>query len=698
MSRPSFILKVRRPLGIRVVALVSVSAAMLVAPAAGQAATFDTVYDVFAADSSPFQFPQARFPERLTQSRDITGDGVPDVIGSAYDTPVEGQAKAGAAALYSGADRTIVYTLSAPDPQAGAAFGFYVNVPGDLNGDGKDDLLVGENSRDVYVGKDAQGNTNTNACGAPEPNGCNEDQGRAYAFDGASGRRLLTLNDPNPQPDGGFGGRIAGAGDVTGDGVPDITVGAPANDVPTGCFFQSPVAADCRRNEGEAFIFNGRTGALVRQLNIPATDRAVAATCTPDPSPFRCGNMGGTVQSPGDVNRDGVADQIVAAYSLKPTPDRFGRVYLFSGMTGDVLARIDAPAPDASCNPPAPCPGPANAFWGLQDIENNSPGDVTGDGVPDIYENGFLQDGANGEYDAGRSWIFDGAATVLAGSGVVAREIKDPNPAASKAWGFTARKTDYNKDGFPDLIVGLLSGTNTVVQIMDGRDGSTVLKTLRLPAADLQPGDTTTFSQGIAAPGDLNNDGEPDYAVTAQNLDVGSNVNQGRLYFYVSNVPPGTPPPGTPPPGTPPPGTPPVITPPAAAPILSGLSLSPFRFRAARSGPSIATVVGTTVRYTLSKAASVGFRVQRAAGGRRVNGRCVKPTRRNATRKRCTRYVTMSGSFTHRGKAGSNRFKFRGRLAGRALRPKLYRLRAVATDSAGRHSAPRRVGFRIVRF
>jgi hypothetical protein len=60
--------------------------------------------------------------------------------------------------------------------------------------------------------------------------------------------------------------------------------------------------------------------------------------------------------------------------------------------------------------------------------------------------------------------------------------------------------------------------------------------------------------------------------------------------------------------------------------------------------------------------------------------------------------VTLRGAFTHRGKAGRNRFKLTGRLNGRKLAPGRYRLRAVATDPAGNSGSPKRSRFRIVRF
>jgi subtilisin-like proprotein convertase family protein len=144
--------------------------------------------------------------------------------------------------------------------------------------------------------------------------------------------------------------------------------------------------------------------------------------------------------------------------------------------------------------------------------------------------------------------------------------------------------------------------------------------------------------------------------------------------------------------------TEPVPAPPdLTRPVLSRLALRPRAFRAARRGPSIAARRGSRVSYRLSEAATVRFRVERAAAGRRSRGRCVRPTRRNARRRKCTRFVRLRRAFAHRGRAGVNRFRFTGRLGGRRLRPRRYRLTGVATDAAGNRSSPRRARFRIVR-
>jgi hypothetical protein len=133
------------------------------------------------------------------------------------------------------------------------------------------------------------------------------------------------------------------------------------------------------------------------------------------------------------------------------------------------------------------------------------------------------------------------------------------------------------------------------------------------------------------------------------------------------------------------------------APVISRLRLSPTRFRAARSGAALVAAVGTHLSLTLSEAATVTFRVNRLAPGRRVNGRCVRLTAPNRRAARCTRTVRLRGRIVRALAAGTTQLRYRGRLAGRRLRPGRYVLTARARDAAGNRSAVRRVGFRIVR-
>jgi hypothetical protein len=131
-------------------------------------------------------------------------------------------------------------------------------------------------------------------------------------------------------------------------------------------------------------------------------------------------------------------------------------------------------------------------------------------------------------------------------------------------------------------------------------------------------------------------------------------------------------------------------------PRLTSYRLSPKVFRAAGRGGSVARApVGTTVRFRLSQAASVTFRVQRARPGRLVGGRCVAPRRSNRGRRACVRYVTLRGSFAVAGKVGANVVHFTGRLRNHRLASARYRLVAQARNARG-SSPARAVRFRIV--
>jgi hypothetical protein len=139
---------------------------------------------------------------------------------------------------------------------------------------------------------------------------------------------------------------------------------------------------------------------------------------------------------------------------------------------------------------------------------------------------------------------------------------------------------------------------------------------------------------------------------------------------------------------------------------LSGLAFSHKTFAAENSGPPATNAKrknpprGTRVSFRLNEAATVRFSVTRRARGRKVKrGKktvCVKPTKNNRKKKRCTRTVTLKGSFSRNGVAGNNSFHFTGRLNGRKLRPGRYRF--VATPSAdGNNGKPTSSRFRIVR-
>jgi hypothetical protein len=138
---------------------------------------------------------------------------------------------------------------------------------------------------------------------------------------------------------------------------------------------------------------------------------------------------------------------------------------------------------------------------------------------------------------------------------------------------------------------------------------------------------------------------------------------------------------------------------------VSSLAFSHKVFAAQGSGPPATNARkkaprGTKVSFKLNEAGTVRFTITQRVKGRQVkHGKrtvCAKPKHNNGKRKRCTRVVTLKGSFSRIGVAGKNSFHFTGRLNGTKLKPGRYRL--VATPTAGgKTGKPTSSGFRIVR-
>ena len=145
-----------------------------------------------------------------------------------------------------------------------------------------------------------------------------------------------------------------------------------------------------------------------------------------------------------------------------------------------------------------------------------------------------------------------------------------------------------------------------------------------------------------------------------------------------------------------------LVIPDTVAPRFLSASLAPKVFAVNRRGRAETPVAaqrrrrGTTFRYTLSEPARVLFTISRARPGRRVGRRCVKPTRRNRARRKCTRYVLVRRFAAQAGTAPTRK-KFSGRIGRLSLKPGRYRATLTARDAAGNVSAPRRLRFRVVR-
>jgi hypothetical protein len=130
---------------------------------------------------------------------DGDGDGKTDVLVGA---PAE---TTGRVYLLSGRDGSVLRTYA---PRAdGGSFGWYVARLGDLDGDGRSDLAVG-------------GPAAVDAGGAR--------LGGAWVLSGADGKELHHWTGTDPR--GGFGGVVAGLADLDGDGKGEVAVAAPGTE------------------------------------------------------------------------------------------------------------------------------------------------------------------------------------------------------------------------------------------------------------------------------------------------------------------------------------------------------------------------------------------------------------------------------------------------------------------------------------
>jgi len=130
---------------------------------------------------------------------DVNGDGIADVgVGTAPSGGAAGYAR-----ILSGADGSTLHSFSAAT--AGTGFGSHVAWVGDLSEDGIADLAVSE----------------------PGADGNGTDSGRAHIYSGADGSVVHTVHGPDGS---NFATSIAYAGDLDGDGLTEIVIGAPTVD------------------------------------------------------------------------------------------------------------------------------------------------------------------------------------------------------------------------------------------------------------------------------------------------------------------------------------------------------------------------------------------------------------------------------------------------------------------------------------
>lgn len=223
--------------------------------------------------------PAQRFGWSVAAGQDLNGDGVNDyVIGGA---PPFQSAALGRVAAYSGADHSMLWEVIGP---ANVLFAYDLHMAGDVNGDGKADVLMG-----IPVA----------AGGA----------GRVDVLSGPDGS-LIWSQFGNPGDLLGFG--VGGLEDLNGDNVPDQAGSALGAGAITGGF-----------STGAVYVMDGATGGIFRTLN-------------PNGSGFSFGQF--FVHNAGDVDADGVGDIYVGDFG----DIKGGRGYVFSGDEDERLRLFNA--------------------------------------------------------------------------------------------------------------------------------------------------------------------------------------------------------------------------------------------------------------------------------------------------------------------------------------------------------------------
>ena len=426
---------------------------------------------------NPIRMRFSSFSTSLAMLDDVTGDGVPDYLVGAYDQPYAkegmtgmevgfaGDKKAGVNAdhqgrafVFDGQTARLLYTLDHPFPQKAASFACSVAAAGDVNQDGISDLLIGAFGQ--------------------------EQGGRAYVFSGTDGAYLLTLKPPQSQLGASFGWSVAGVGDVSGDAIPDLVVGAYNQD-----------------GEGRAFVYSGQDGSLLHTLEPPA-DRGGSA-------------FGWFVHSAGDLDQDGVQEIAVGApYTTVGDLSVQGRAYIYNGADGQLFLTIENPEPKEG----------STFGWRIVDA-----GDLNKDGIPDLLIGAPYHD--VGAYQG------QGAAYAISGKdGSVIYTLKDPFPRRHAGFGWSlATSMDVNADEVPEVLVGApfhavdAFDYQGEVFVYNGRDGRHLM-TLDNPWGH----QGSKFGYVVLSPGDLNQDGIPEFAMSTPGQHIMGEVNVGRVYLFES--------------------------------------------------------------------------------------------------------------------------------------------------------------------
>jgi MYXO-CTERM domain-containing protein len=394
---------------------------------------------------------------RVSTAGDINNDGFDDVVvGSPATTGVLSRIF-----VYLGSATGLAVPASPAQTITSAAvserLGFSVSSAGDVNGDGRDDVIAGAT-------------TFTNGQAS---------EGGVFAYLGQADGTLQLMpgfpfetNEVNASITA-----VAGVGDVNGDGFSDAVAGSASKD-------------NGDSDEGVVFFFPGSAAGLSTSPTIIESNSLGSS-------------FGQTVAGPGDVNGDGYADIAVGAYRFSNGSfGSAGAVFLIPGSAAGPSI-TNASLADTILLGAAAADNLGNAL--------GAAGDVNGDGYADLTAGANGVD--NGETNEGRAFIYLGS-----GNTTGLRSGSDFNVEAGVAGANLGRAVtnagDLNGDGFADLVLAAPAVDRVLVYLggPGGPDGTA--------DGDLNVAAGGSFGEAIAA-GDVNGDGFGDLAIGAPNFGDG---------------------------------------------------------------------------------------------------------------------------------------------------------------------------------
>jgi hypothetical protein len=265
---------------------------------------------------------------------------------------------------------------------------------GDLNGNGYADLLIGDPSAEI---EDASGNL--------------IGFGAVYILDGSSEASIHTLIPPGPPSGADFGASLALVPDTDGDGIEDIVIGA-----------RGALDEEDLFEVGKAYLISGTDGSFLHTFSSQNEEDG--------------GWFGWSVTGIPDIDEDGNGDLAVGAPGeTVGASSSAGRVYFFSGLSGEWIGTLESPIPAVSGRFGV-------SVQGTLDINHDGYGDLVV-GAP-LEGNDFP--GMDG---GGRAWLVDGFTRSILD------EYVSPNNEPEGNFGRSvAVVPDVNQDGLGEIVVG----------------------------------------------------------------------------------------------------------------------------------------------------------------------------------------------------------------------------------------------------